>query len=521
MPNQQTKKDVIETLKRGFWLVYSILALVALIYLGRRFWDDKVTATIVIILTGICLALVPSAIKVLRGQTASSAQTGTTATTAAPTTIETLRTKRDEKTELDPQIEEAQSTLRNISEAEVKKREELDALISFKLKDSKSLAEAIKKIEEDELKAMIGAAKKAAKESPKTEGFSFSEIILTYLIVIVGSLWAIDYAPHARWFQGSILFLFLIIFLAKGLVIIQPVQFGVVTRFGMRLKGYLSEGGPYPIIPWIDSVEYIDYKIDTDSVDVIVTTGGKKTATDKKLGKATITIKGNLRKRPSPDVPNSKGTVLFLEVNFETITEGLKGSIASALGEVAGVSSVDDFIENRAALDLLINCTLRLSEPPHLKLEWQPEDRLRKYAEHADNIEELVANEKGATSAVEKEYGIEVVAWDLIDVAFSDNVKQAIEKQRIAEGTADAAEELNSRRRELLKIAEAEAGPENWKIPAVRDSATAGIDVALGLREKARVSVNTTEVRGKGGLLGAVASKFLSKEDDSGKKKGD
>ncbi len=463
----QFKKDLKVVTRRLAWVAYAILAVATLLYLGRRFWDNIPIAIAAVTVLSACFVFVATLLNTLLKKklpTGSPASTSQTTSTASPQT------------------------------------------------------------EIDQLNDLIGQAKKKARQAQRAPGFNFIPVLLVYAIVILGSLWlANQYLKPKFLGQIGIGIIILAIILAKGLVIIRPAQFGVVTRFGMRLKGYLSEGGPYFLIPFIDAVEYLDYQVDTDPIEVSVTTGGKGTAAataGKKIGQATVTIKGNLRKRPSPNVPNDNGKVLFIEINLKTITDGLEGKISSAIREVAGASSVDDFIENSEALKLFINCVLRLSETPHGTCGWKPEICLSKYVEHSQLITELLKLERGSTSAVERQFGIEVIEFDLTEINFSKQVMEAIEKRRLAESTADAAEELSTRRNNLIEAAKIKAG-KDWDDPEVRKTALLEIGVMLGLREKPTATTiatsNATSVDVRGGdLLSAALAKYVT--DKSGKK---
>ncbi len=450
MFTRKFKQDFRETAKHASYLCCWLVAITAIIFAGYKLWEDKVIAISTVIGIGLCLALGLKVLKTLFDQPAI-------AITASPQT------------------------------------------------------------EIDQLNDLIGQAKKKARQAQRAPGFNFIPVLLVYAIAGAAIFWIVSLLegeePGAIFSWIGFIGLFLTIILAKGLVIIRPAQFGVVTRFGMRLKGYLSEGGPYFLIPFIDAVEYLDYQVDTDPIEVSVTTGGKG-KDGQKFGQVAITVKGNLRKRPSPDIVNKKGKVLFVEMSPETTTKGLRGSIASALGEIAGASLVDDFIENREALKLFINCVLRLSETPHNRCGWKPEDCPRKYAEYRNLVTELLAVERGSPSAVERQFGIEVMEFDLTEINFSKEVREAIEKRRLAENTADAAEELSKKYGELVEKAKIKAGPD-WDDPRIREGILTGIEVTLGMKEKP----STTIVEAKGtDLTSAALAKYLA---DKSSKKGD
>lgn len=301
----------------------------------------------------------------------------------------------------------------------------------------------------------------------------------------------------AALFAAGVTLALLLIVFYDGFKIVSAAQFGVVMRLGGRLPGFLKERNfPYFVIPFVDRVEIYDYKVDSDTVDVEFFTRDR----------IEVKFKGSLQKRPSPYVPDDQGRVRFIEMNPETIRNGIIDAIKSVLGKIAGVELVDRFIRDRRALELLMNCEFRMERAPHRDRELfmpfiqgkrqQLTERITKlatskekdkekideyeeriqlidailanpaadlapelwidfYTEHAKEIEkELVDSDD--SSEIEERYGIEILAVLIADIDFTDETKKALERERQAEADLKGAQKLVEMRETLVQRAIAE-----------------------------------------------------------------
>jgi hypothetical protein len=184
-----------------------------------------------------------------------------------------------------------------------------------------------------------------------------------------------------------------------------------------------------------------------------------------------------------PDRANLKR---FIEVDDETIKTGLADAVESRLGEIAGRTLSDDFYRNREALVLVINCMLRLPN----KKEFQPSLENRKKTVHLPASSASLSDENGLIeidvydlnalfkaegedlkemlssavaeeerSEIEKLYGIQIKAFFLDDVNFTEETRKALEtKRQKSLQMQGATEVLDWKRKQAKAFTETEEG---------------------------------------------------------------
>jgi regulator of protease activity HflC (stomatin/prohibitin superfamily) len=315
--------------------------------------------------------------------------------------------------------------------------------------------------------------------------------IVIYAVLLITS--AVAYKVGATFGFGVATFIGLaliwIIIALSGIVIVPTVRRGVVVRFKKRTGRVLDEGPAY-VIPLADEIQLYPYELRTDEVDFNVFS----------LDRLEITIRGSIQWRP-----DSANMIQFVEIPENTILKGLNDAVESELGKVSGEKEGDVFIRNRKPLEMLINCIFLLERAPHFHLnpirpptpgapspglefgksltEWitsnipkkeeelnnklAPEkweipiveeenelkgqlDTIRFFEKNSSRIQIMLTFGKGR-SAVEKLYAIEVSVFRLAHIDFSSSTKKALERQRQAKAEAEAAEELQKKKLEIME----------------------------------------------------------------------
>lgn len=234
------------------------------------------------------------------------------------------------------------------------------------------------------------------------------------------------------WFWIGFLLLTAVITL-NAFIVIPTIHYGVVIRFKKRTGRVISEG-LHLIIPFIDAVELFESTIVTKDIEGSFFSGTDENGS---AGRLEIKIKGSVQWSPDPEML----VEVFIRISEEALANGLIDSIKGELGIIAGVEDGASFIGKRRAINLLINCVLRLSNPPHQKDKIEPENIIQYYEERASEIEEMLKNEVkniGDRSAIEELYGIDIVRFALSNIDFSDATKKALELKRQTEETIRA-----------------------------------------------------------------------------------
>src|SRR3989344_2923299 len=258
----------------------------------------------------------------------------------------------------------------------------------------------------------------------------------------------------------------LLVLVLSSAVIVPKVHSGVVLRFNARPKkgARVLHEGLHFLIPFIETVELFSYELVTLDVDETFFTSDR----------LEVRMKGSVQWRPDRELLKD----VFIGGSEEAITNGLRDTIKSELGKVAGTKDGNTFITDREAVDLLINALLRLGAPflPELTPEHRfdqccPPKEKSSASSRAAEIKVLLAVESERIqdrSEVEKLFGIDIMRFSLADVGFSKAVTEAFERKKEAEAKREAAKaklgvigqyrEVGLEPREALAAAEVSLG---------------------------------------------------------------
>lgn len=305
--------------------------------------------------------------------------------------------------------------------------------------------------------------------------------LLIFLLFVVGVVWLVLVA----------------------IVKVPAYHFGILERFGRRTGRIIEEGFGVKI-PFIDDVELVSLELGELDVDAKFTTSDK----------LQLEIKGSLQYRPDLGIVDTEGRNVFITMSEEIIRSGIEDAIASVLGGLGGVYQSDDFISNRQALADLLNAIFRLGTPPHLrhdakncavcvanKSQNKPQfgevvgakDLIDFYNSHWQLVRGIISQERHQLtdfSPTEKRYGIDVEAFFLSRVDFSEETKKAFEKQKQAEAREKAFG---------VKIRMAE------RVKTLGASAQVALNAAdVSLDPDVKKSV--VSVEGEAGILGGIIS---------------
>ncbi|MDP1706387.1 MAG: SPFH domain-containing protein [bacterium] len=324
-----------------------------------------------------------------------------------------------------------------------------------------------------------------------------------------------------------------VVWVLASAIKIPPNHFGIVDRFGKRLRcnpgkdgpvfqrGILREGLNF-IIPLIDSVELVSKDLVKEDIKFKFTTKDK----------LRLEVEGVFQYRPDPDVLFSDvhkdhRRNVFLTVSKEVIKSGVIEAVEARLGGLGGQCSSEIFITSRQALGEIINAILRMNKPPHrnhLKGAPAPDpknpeepfcglDALCTFDDTEIGVEKLVEfynahwrqakvikdNEKNLPedrSEVERRYGIDIESFDLGNVGFTSETEAAFEEKRQSEERAHAGDQV------LILAKELQDGLK--------------IDGQTALDEAGRILDPTIKkrivsVQGKTGVLGGIIEGLSSK----------
>jgi len=338
--------------------------------------------------------------------------------------------------------------------------------------------------------------------------------------------------------------------IVDAIVIVPAYHFGVHERLGGRTGKIYYEGFGLKL-PFIDKVELISTELAEIDVQAFFTTGGKvdggagksagKSAdNDDSDDKLQVELTGSIQYRPSSHVKDQDGRNVFISVSDEIIKSGVADMLKDMLGGLGGIYQAEDFIRNRQAFGDLVNQILKFATPFHLrhindgscdaegckhknvknipredligfynvhwekireeriaKAEKDKERRCRSNSDNRETPEEEAERLLEDMSPTEKRYGINIEAFALEKLDFSDDVKKAFEVRRAAKerqkGFAVKMEMAN----EVMKLSGASA-----------QEALDAADVSL-IPEVAR-NKRVISVQGKAGVLGGILSKFGS-----------
>jgi regulator of protease activity HflC (stomatin/prohibitin superfamily) len=213
-----------------------------------------------------------------------------------------------------------------------------------------------------------------------------------------------------------------------AIVEVPTVHYGVVLFLKKRTGRELGEGWHW-IIPFFNSVELFSLEVKTLPLADPVT--HKRVSFFSKDGREVV-VEGSLQWRPDRHLLRD----VFMTMDEKTIVDGLRDAVKAELGVIGGTKNAVAFIENREAINFLINCVLRLSQPPHVEKELSPVKRLAYYAKNAIEIKKRLddeVNQADDRSHVEQLYGIDVVKFALADVDFSPETRKTMEMKKQTE----------------------------------------------------------------------------------------
>lgn len=279
-----------------------------------------------------------------------------------------------------------------------------------------------------------------------------------------------------------------VVVLRSGMFVVVPaVHFGVVTRFGNRKfgggkKGRVLEEGLNIVWPFIDKVELISGELVTKSIE------GSSFSKDT----LEIIFKGSVQWRPDKELLRTK----FIEMDESTVLQGINDAVNNALGILAGTKPGKVFIENRGAIADMINCMLRLGNPPHCDLI--PSKWLAYYKTHSAETRVKLGDEAGVSddkSEIESRYGIDIVTFELSDVDFSPATKKALELKQQEAGRLQAV-----------------ALTQETKLKLIKEYVDSGLDIkeATLAAEVTMTQAERIIIDGNLGALGAVAKKLIT-----------
>lgn len=242
--------------------------------------------------------------------------------------------------------------------------------------------------------------------------------------------------------------------LADAIVFIEAVNYGVVWRFGGQTKGTRKEGLNFKI-PIIDEIKIVSLQLQTKIIKVEFTTKDN----------LRLTIPGSLQHRADPKVCSTKdGKNVFVRTSDEAITTGVEKDVQAKLGGIGGKYNGEDFIQNRQALDSIINSILRLDVPLHLShdiaacgqggccfcrnqenRQVEADQLIDFYNAHWRQIKALLDDEENHVenrSGIEKRYGIDIVKYSLSEVDFTKETQAAQEEQKQADYRTEAGKKV-------------------------------------------------------------------------------
>lgn len=248
-------------------------------------------------------------------------------------------------------------------------------------------------------------------------------------------------------------------------VVVHPVEFANRISFGERVpigeNGILKEGVGRKW-PW-EQVEYFDHVVKNHQgdVEVITATG---TNPNKKGGRGSVVLKFTYQSRPNADVGDAQKRLRYREMDATVIEGGVSDRIESELITIASVTSLDDFLESKEALETIARCVVELVLMPHEDEEFRgevfkddhtkdpkkaiaPEERLSFYNKYRGEVRKLRlenATYRKRWSGAEESYGIDIIQFMLTSVLPSDAVKKALESERKAEALVDAIKRFSS-----------------------------------------------------------------------------
>ncbi len=280
-----------------------------------------------------------------------------------------------------------------------------------------------------------------SKASKKTKQPWYNEIgIMIGLIVFVLSSYYFGIGPVPA------LLAVIAAILPSAVIIVPPLHYAVHDILGKRVKRVTFEG-PKLVLPFMESITLIERELKRIPFIAIFTSEDEQ----------EIQIKGELQYRADPEVTNREGYNVHAEISDEILSHGINEAIESKVGALGGLKELLEFIKNRNAIEDFLNCSFRLSKPPHLnhdsnncgiadcKLPVCVDacDIPDYYNKHHREVKALLDNDSKNTkdrSNIETRYGIDVISLPLGTISFSEKTKESMEKKKQVELRRDAFE---------------------------------------------------------------------------------
>ncbi len=330
-----------------------------------------------------------------------------------------------------------------------------------------------------------------------------------------------------------VLVMVLIVVLAlviSSIRVIPAAKIAVVERLGNRFfssnsshpfdskgKGRKLKEGIHFVRPFIDKVIAFDVKVDRNefehTVFSIAPDAGNAASSSIQLA---IKIAGAVFWRPSFTRLKE-----FTNQSKETIRKGLLDEIKGELLVIAGKHTADELITDKEAVDMLINCKLRLQDPPHIRWDLfiediekmiasekesslkkkgedlkskmdeyhktnanhflgssiMPEYRVEFYQKHSARLRwYLEQNGESENGELEEKYGIVITSVSISSVDFDPETRSAFQKQRQEEGKMKAAQVRHDKLLErALEIRDKSNGGMSWKDACDQANIASGI----------------------------------------------
>jgi regulator of protease activity HflC (stomatin/prohibitin superfamily) len=280
------------------------------------------------------------------------------------------------------------------------------------------------------------------------------------------------------------------ILLQDSFVQIPTAYFGVVLRFGKRTGRVVFEGIRVKL-PYIEEVRLINEQLTTIPVEATCLTRDN----------LQLTIFGSLQWAPSPKVSDQSGRNQFLAIDESTIPTGIQDAVESELGKLGSLEAAESFILNRESLERFLSCMLRFARPPHELDNLEPSKWISYYVTNRNTIVERLRSLSKTSSKdfslVEKRYGIEIVAFYLTNITFSEATRIALEKKGQTTAALLATDEQMQRINLYATRLQNDHGLN-------ADSAVNTAKVLLGLAQNKIISIEGLDKLGLAALLDAL-----------------
>ncbi len=236
---------------------------------------------------------------------------------------------------------------------------------------------------------------------------------------------------------------------------VPTLKLGMVTFLGLRTGRVLGEG-PNLVIPFFESVILFDREVRTLEVNQ------KYFCADN----LAVIIGGRI----SWQIDESLLASAFV-MNQKMVEEELVSAIKSELGPIAGANSALQFKGSWEALENLLNCSLRMSAPPHIAKGVLPGERLNFYADAGGRIWRMLEPERRDArerSELENRCGVRVIRFVVSELDYTiptgsamEEEGQAILRTKARQVIAGAVKQIATERTAAgLKPAEAEQAAE-------------------------------------------------------------